>query len=126
MYVPSTHDGRFHLLSLPAVGRLRRVEYSRVYYETEPRPARMPTFNTDLESLTFQFDDWTFTLPQMDEKFFDQGVLDTACFSKAFATQNGQHVVAKSVIFAAVGHFVVHHFPDTAAELFINFRDQVS
>lgn len=92
----------------------------------EPHPAKMPASNIDLKSPTFQYDDWTFTLPQMDEMFFDQGVLDTVCFSRAFAKQNGQHVVAKSVIFAAVGHFVVHYFPDTAAELFINFSDQVS
>ena len=94
--------------------------------KTEPRPAKAPGFNIDLNSPTFQFDDWTFTLPQVDEKFFDQGVLNTACFSRAFAKQNGQHVVAKTVVFAAVGHFVVHYFPDTAAELFINFSDQVS
>lgn len=94
--------------------------------KTEPRPAKTPAFNIHSKSPTFQFDDWTFTVPQMDEKFFDQGVIDTACFSRAFAKQNGQHVVANGVIFAAVGHFVVHHFPDTAAELFINFSDQVN
>lgn len=94
--------------------------------KTEPHPAKTPTFNINPENPTFQFDDWTFTLPRMDEKFFDRGALDTVYFTKAFAKQNGQHVVAKSVMFVAVGHWVVHYFPKTAAQLFIKFSEQVS
>lgn len=75
---------------------------------------------------TFLFDNWTFTLPPMDKTFFDQGVLDIISFSKVFAEQNGHEVVAESVMVAAVAHFLVNNFPDTAAELFIKYNDQVS
>jgi hypothetical protein len=92
----------------------------------EPHPATALPLNLHSRKSTFQFDDWTFTLPEMDEKFFDQGALDVESFSKAFAEQNGHQVFAKSVILAAVAHFAVNHFPNTAAELLIKFSDQVS
>ena len=94
--------------------------------KTEARLARTLSLNIDSQNPRFQYEDWTFKLPQMDQEFFDQGVFDFLRFSKAFAKQNAQHVVAESVMFAVVAHFAVKHFPNTAAELVIRFSDQVS
>lgn len=92
----------------------------------EPHPATTLPYNIDSSISTFQFDDWTFTLPQIHKNFFDQGVLDIVSFSKAFAEGNGHQAVAESIMRTAVAHFAVIHFPNTAAELFIKFSDQVS
>lgn len=90
------------------------------------QPVESPALNTSSSNTTFPIGSKTFTLPQMNESLFSQGVLDNVRFSRAFAKDNQQHAITKSAISAAVGHFAVRYFPNAAARVLISFNEHVS